>query len=63
MGFSAIPSLEEHKKVFTLLPAEKELGMQLTSACQLIPEQSTAALIVPHPQANIFRYIICPRFK
>ena len=53
-GFSAIPNLDEHKKVFSLLPAEKELGMSLTSAFQLVPEQSTAAIIVHHPDAKYF---------
>ena len=28
--------------------------MQLTSAFQLIPEQSTAAIIVHHPQAKYY---------
>ncbi|MCC6147165.1 MAG: methionine synthase [Anaerolineaceae bacterium] len=53
-GYPAIPDLEDHKLVFQLLPAEKELGMQLTSACQLIPEQSTAAIILHHPQAKYY---------
>jgi 5-methyltetrahydrofolate--homocysteine methyltransferase len=53
-GYPAIPELEDHRKVFDLLPAEKELGMTLTSACQLVPEQSTAAIIIHHPQAKYF---------
>ncbi len=53
-GYPAIPELEDHKKVFSLLPVEKELGMQLTSAYQLLPEQSTAAIIVHHPSAKYF---------
>jgi 5-methyltetrahydrofolate--homocysteine methyltransferase len=53
-GYPAIPELEDHRKVFDLLPVEKELGMSLTSACQLVPEQSTAAIIVPHSQAKYF---------
>lgn len=53
-GYPAIPELEDHRKVFTLLPAEKELGMQLSPAYQLIPEQSTAAIVVHHPQAKYF---------
>jgi 5-methyltetrahydrofolate--homocysteine methyltransferase len=36
------------------LPAEKELGMTLSSAFQLMPEQSTAALIAHHPQAKYY---------
>ncbi len=53
-GYPAIPGLEDHRKVFDLLPAEKELGMSLTSAFQLVPEQSTAAIIVHHPQAKYY---------
>jgi len=53
-GYPAIPDLDEHSKVFKLLPAEKELGMTLTEAYQLVPEQSTAAIIVHHPQAKYF---------
>jgi 5-methyltetrahydrofolate--homocysteine methyltransferase len=53
-GYPAIPELDDHRKVFDLLPAESELGMSLTSAFQLVPEQSTAALIVHHPQAKYF---------
>lgn len=53
-GYPSIPDLEDHVKVFQLLPAEKELGMQLTSAYQLIPEQSTAAIILHHSGARYF---------
>ncbi len=53
-GYPAIPELGDHRKVFDLLPAEKELGMQLSPAYQLIPEQSTAAIIVHHPQAKYY---------
>lgn len=53
-GYPAIPDLEDHRKVFDLLPAESELGMSLTVAYQLVPEQSTAAIIVHHPQAKYY---------
>jgi 5-methyltetrahydrofolate--homocysteine methyltransferase len=53
-GYPAIPELADHRKVFDLLPVESELGMHLTPAFQLIPEQSTAAIIVHHPQAKYF---------
>ena len=53
-GYPAIPELEDHRKVFDLLLVEKELGMSLTAAYQLVPEQSTAAIIVHHPQAKYF---------
>ncbi|MDT8382183.1 MAG: methionine synthase [Brevefilum sp.] len=53
-GYPAIPELEDHLKVFNLLPVESALGMSLTSAYQLVPEQSTAAIIVHHPDAKYF---------
>jgi 5-methyltetrahydrofolate--homocysteine methyltransferase len=53
-GYGACPDLEDHATLFRILPAERELGMQLTSAYQLIPEQSTAAIIVHHPQAKYY---------
>ncbi len=53
-GYPAIPDTGDHLKVFDLLPAESELGMSLTSAFQMVPEQSTAAIIVHHPQAKYF---------
>ena len=52
-GYGACPDLDDHATVFSLLPAES-LGMTLTSAFQLIPEQSTAALIVHHPDAKYY---------
>jgi 5-methyltetrahydrofolate--homocysteine methyltransferase len=53
-GYPAIPELSDHAKVFNLLPAQAALGMELTSAFQLVPEQSTAAIIVHHPEAKYF---------
>jgi 5-methyltetrahydrofolate--homocysteine methyltransferase len=54
-GYPAIPDLEDHRKVFQLLPAAKEqLGLDLSPACQLIPEQSTAAIIVHHKDAKYY---------
>ncbi|HSO12758.1 MAG TPA: methionine synthase [Anaerolineales bacterium] len=54
-GYPAIPELEDHKKIFELLPAvTSELGMSLSVAYQLIPEQSTAAIIVHHSQAKYY---------
>ncbi len=53
-GYGACPDLEDHGQLFKILPAERDLGMQLTSAYQLIPEQSTAAIIVHHPQAKYY---------
>ncbi|MFB3854625.1 MAG: methionine synthase [Vicinamibacterales bacterium] len=53
-GFGALPDVEQHRLVFDLLPAEA-LGLSLTSAGQLVPEQSTATLIVHHPEAHYFK--------
>jgi 5-methyltetrahydrofolate--homocysteine methyltransferase len=53
-GYPAIPDLEDHAKVFDLLPAEAALEMTLTSAYQLVPEQSTAAIVVHHPEARYY---------
>ena len=54
-GYPAIPELEDHKKVFELLPAvETELGITLSTAYQLIPEQSTAAIIIHHKEAKYY---------
>jgi 5-methyltetrahydrofolate--homocysteine methyltransferase len=53
-GYGACPDLEDHAQLFKLLPAEEALGMELTTAYQLIPEQSTAAVIVHHPQAKYY---------
>ena len=53
-GYGACPDLEDHAQLFALLPAAEALGMELTSAYQLIPEQSTAAVIVHHPQSKYY---------
>ena len=54
-GYPAIPELADHRKVFDLLPAaETELGITLSPAFQIIPEQSTAAIIVHHKDARYY---------
>jgi 5-methyltetrahydrofolate--homocysteine methyltransferase len=52
-GYPSCPDLSEHEKLFRLLPAER-VGISLTEGWQLIPEQSTAALVLHHPQAKYF---------
>ncbi len=52
-GYPACPDLEDHEKLLKLLPMD-ECGVSLTSAYQLVPEQSTAALVVHHPSAKYF---------
>jgi len=53
-GYPACPDLSDHVTVFRLLPAEEKLGMSLTAAYQLVPEQSTAAIVVHHPDAKYY---------
>jgi 5-methyltetrahydrofolate--homocysteine methyltransferase len=53
-GYPACPDLNDHVTLFRLLPVEAKLGMSLTPAYQLVPEQSTAAIVVHHPDAKYF---------
>ena len=53
-GYGACPDLDDHTTVFRLLPAKEALGMELTEAFQLLPEQSTAAVIIHHPEAKYY---------
>lgn len=52
-GYPACPNLEDQEKLFQILPAEK-IGITLTEEFQLVPEQSTTAIVVHHPQAKYF---------
>jgi 5-methyltetrahydrofolate--homocysteine methyltransferase len=53
-GYGACPDLDDHAKLFEILPAREELGMDYTSAFQLMPEQSTAAIVIHHPEAKYY---------
>ena len=53
-GYGACPDLSQHTIVWNLLDAENAIGTELTEAFQIIPEQSTAAIIIHHPQASYF---------
>jgi 5-methyltetrahydrofolate--homocysteine methyltransferase len=52
-GYPAIPEQSEHDKVQDLLNMES-IGITLSGGHALTPEQSTAALIAHHPQAEYF---------
>jgi 5-methyltetrahydrofolate--homocysteine methyltransferase len=52
-GYPACPNLEDQVKLFQLLKPE-EIGVSLTEELQMVPEQSTSAIIVHHPQAKYF---------
>ena len=53
-GYPACPNLEDQTKLFALLKPEENVGVRLTSAFLLEPEQSTSAIIVHHPAAKYF---------
>ena len=50
-GYSACPDLADQAKLFKLLEPEDAIGVTLTSAYQLVPEASTSAIVVHHPEA------------
>ncbi|MBX6357368.1 MAG: methionine synthase, partial [Micromonosporaceae bacterium] len=52
-GYPACPDLEDRAKVVDLLGADR-IGVQLSEEFQLVPEQSTDAIVVHHPEANYF---------
>ena len=53
-GYGACPDLSQHEIVWRLLDAESAIGDELTEAFQIVPEQSTAAIVIHHPQAAYF---------
>jgi 5-methyltetrahydrofolate--homocysteine methyltransferase len=53
-GYGACPDPLQHGLVFRLLEARKSLRMGLTTAGALVPDLSTAALVVHHPRAKYF---------
>ncbi|MBI4441620.1 methionine synthase [Candidatus Woesearchaeota archaeon] len=52
-GYPACPNLEDQVKLFALLQPER-IGVILTETYQMVPEESTSAIIVHHPQAKYF---------
>ncbi|HEX8294336.1 MAG TPA: vitamin B12 dependent-methionine synthase activation domain-containing protein, partial [Pyrinomonadaceae bacterium] len=52
-GYPACPDLEEQTKLFELLGPER-IGVELSEEFQLVPEQSTSAIIVHHEEAKYF---------
>ncbi len=53
-GYPACPDLDQHELVLRLLPPAVDLGIELSAAYQFIPEQTTAAIVIHHPQAVYF---------
>ncbi|MEM8874577.1 MAG: vitamin B12 dependent-methionine synthase activation domain-containing protein [Planctomycetota bacterium] len=52
-GYPACPNLEDRTKVLDLLDPDA-IGVTLSEEYMLVPEQSTDALVVHHPQAKYF---------
>ena len=52
-GYPSCPDISQHHLVWKLLHPEN-LGLKLTEVGQIIPEQSTAAIIIHHPDAEYF---------
>jgi 5-methyltetrahydrofolate--homocysteine methyltransferase len=52
-GYPSCPDILQHRLVWKLLEPEKS-DMTLTESGQIIPEQSTAAIIIHHPEAEYF---------
>jgi 5-methyltetrahydrofolate--homocysteine methyltransferase len=52
-GYPACPDLEAHRPLFAFLKPEA-LGISLTENMQMVPEQTTSAIVVHHPQAKYF---------
>jgi 5-methyltetrahydrofolate--homocysteine methyltransferase len=52
-GYPSCPDVSQHHLVWKLIDPSKS-GMTLTEAGQIIPEQSTAAIVVHHPDAEYF---------
>ena len=52
-GYPSCPDVSQHHLVWKILDPSKS-GMGLTETGQIIPDQSTAAIVVHHPEAEYF---------
>ncbi len=52
-GYPACPAMELNEPLLRLLQAEK-IGVSLSESFQMVPEQTTSAIVVHHPQARYF---------
>ncbi|MGB8932715.1 MAG: methionine synthase [Anaeromyxobacteraceae bacterium] len=53
-GYPAWPDLADQRLVFKLLEPERRIGVSLTEAHQMVPEASTSAIVLHHPDATYF---------
>ncbi len=52
-GYPSCPDIMQHHIVWQILDPSKS-GMTLTESGQIVPDQSTAAIVVHHPEAEYF---------
>jgi 5-methyltetrahydrofolate--homocysteine methyltransferase len=52
-GYAACPDLADSPRLLALLGADR-IGVSLTETFQMVPEQSTSALVFHHPNARYF---------
>lgn len=52
-GYPACPDMSDQEKLFRLIRPER-IGCVLTENWQIVPEQSTSAIVVHHPEAKYF---------
>jgi len=52
-GYPACPDLSLQKKLFNILRPD-EIGVELTESFEMVPEQSTSAIVLHHPMAKYF---------
>ncbi len=53
-GYPACPEQSDQEKYFRLLDATKAIGITLTEAHMMVPEQSTSAIVLHHPECEYF---------
>jgi 5-methyltetrahydrofolate--homocysteine methyltransferase len=53
-GYPACPQQSDQEKYFRLLDATKAIGISLTEAHMMVPEQSTSAIVIHHPDCEYF---------
>jgi 5-methyltetrahydrofolate--homocysteine methyltransferase len=53
-GYPSWPELSDQAQVWRLLEPDRTIGVSLTEAHQMVPEQSTSAIVLHHPDAIYF---------
>jgi len=53
-GYPSWPDLADQRQVWKLLEPDRAIGVTLTEAHQMVPEQSTSAIVLHHPEAIYF---------